>query len=46
MSQLHVDFITNICTHHYKVGQLKVGKALKIGASITKRDNFYLKTGQ
>ena len=38
-----LDFITRDRKHHYKVGQLKVGKALQIGTGITKRDNFHVK---
>ena len=45
MNQLHVDFITNNCKRHYKVGQLQVGQVLQIGTGITKWDNFYLKGG-
>ena len=46
INQLHEDFITKNCKHHYKVGKLKVGYVLQIGACITKRDNFYLKVRQ
>ena len=45
MNQLHADFITKDCKHHYQVGLLKVGQVLQIRASTTKRDNFYLKRG-
>ena len=45
MNQLHVDFITKDCKHHYQVGLLKVGQVLQTRASTTKRDNFYLKRG-
>ena len=46
INQLHVDFITNDCKRHYKVGQLKIGYVLQTGTGITKRDHFYLKVGQ
>ena len=46
INQLHVDFITNDCKRHYKVGELKVGYALQTGVGITKRNNLYSKVGQ
>ena len=46
INQLYVDFITEDCKLHYKVGQLKVGQVLQIGTGITKRGNFYLKVGR
>ena len=40
MNQLDVDFITEDCKRHYKMGQLKVGYVLQIGTTfIQKWDN-------
>ena len=39
-------FITKDCKRHCKVGQLKGGKALKIGIGIKKQHNFHLKVEQ
>ena len=40
INQLDVDFITEDCKRHYKMGQLKVGYVLQIGITfIQKWDN-------